>query len=374
MKRTLANFLTAAITVAILVALNAGMNYVEANSRFHAGYAIRVLMLALINVIAAVSLNLVNGFTGQFSLGHAVFFGIGAYAGAAFTVFAQKPLFGHILSSSDVVSWSHGGIVLLAAMLVGGLAAALAGFIVGLPSLKLRGDYLAIVTLGFNFIVVVVINSLDVIGGAAGFTGTSRGDTPVNIPALTSFFWVALVAITVIVLSINLRRSVHGLAFESIREDEIAAEAMGIPTTRYKVTAFVLAAFLAGVAGAMYVHYNGSVATPSLDFTASVNIVVMVVLGGLGSVSGSVVGAIILTVLPEALRNISPDADKYRLVVYSVLLIILMLLRPQGIFGRDEIGAVWFRKQINGTVTLPRRSLTWLTNVLQRRQRRGGSA
>ena len=370
MKRILLRTLVIAITIAILLGFNALATRLELDPSYHAGYVIRILMLALINVIAAVSLNLVNGFTGQFSLGHAVFFGIGAYTGGALTVYGQKYLFGHILGSSESIGWFHGGVVLLAAMLFGGAMAALAGFVVGLPSLKLRGDYLAIVTLGFNQIVVVIIQNLNIVGGAAGFTGRYTQNGFVGIPGLTSFFWVSIVAAAVIALSINVRRSVHGLAFESIREDEVAAEAMGVPTTRYKVTAFVLAAFLAGIAGVLYVHYNQSVAPPNMDFISSINFVVMIVLGGLGSVTGAVIGAVLLTVLPEALRM----EPTYRLVIYSITLIVLMLVRPQGIFGRDELGRLWLKKQVRGCATLPGRTSAWLTGTIHRLLRRRMSA
>jgi branched-chain amino acid transport system permease protein len=362
MKRILVNTLAAALTIAVLLGLNWAATRLELDESYHAGYVVRIMMLALINVIAAVSLNLVNGLTGQFSLGHAVFFGIGAYTGAYLTVFEQKHLFGHLLGSSETIGWFHGGVVLVAAMLFGGAMAALAGLVVGLPSLKLRGDYLAIVTLGFNQIVVVIVQNLNKVGGSAGFNGYYTKDGFVGIPGLTSFFWVSLVAIAVIGLSINIRRSVHGLAFESIREDEVAAEAMGVPTTRYKVTAFVLAAFLAGIAGVLYVHYNQSVAPPNMDFIASINFVVMVVLGGLGSVTGAVVGAVLLTVLPEALRM----EPTYRLVIYSLMLIVLMLVRPNGIFGRDELSRAWLKKQAQGASTLPARTVQWAAGMLRR--------
>ena len=361
MKRFLVNLLFVALTVAAAAVLN----IVVASYAQHSGYIVRIMMLALINVIAAVSLNLVNGFTGQFSLGQAVFFGIGAYTGAALTVFGQKALFGHILQGGETVNWWLGSGVLLLAMLVGGLVAAVAGFVVGLPSLKLRGDYLAIVTLGFNQIFIVVIHNLNSVGGAAGFTGHYTASDFIGIPQLASFFWVFLSVVAVIVLSINLRRSVHGLAFESIREDEVAAEAMGVPTTRYKVTAFVLAAFIAGAAGVLFAHYNASVTPLDVDLIASINFVVMVTLGGLGSVTGSAIGAILLTVLPEALR-IEPT---YRLVIYSIALILLMLARPQGIFGRDELGKAWLLKQAVGARTLPARTAAWASACISRLSR-----
>jgi len=372
MKRLISNLAIFAAIIGVLLLLNVVVD--RMTNLYHMDYQVRIGMLTLFAVIAAVSLNLVNGFTGQFSLGHAGFVAIGAYVGAAFTVFAQKSIFGHILSSSETIGWAKSSVALVEAMLIGGGAAALAGLLVGLPSLKLRGDYLAIVTLGFNQIIVVIIQNLSIVGGAAGFNGYYGSDSFVPIPQLTSFFWVALVAVGVVMLSINLRRSVHGLAFESIREDEVAAEAMGIPTTRYKVTAFVMAAFLAGVAGVLFVHYNQGIAPANIDFVTSINYVVMVVLGGLGSVSGAVLGAIILTVLPEALRGQNQDFQQYRMVLYSLTLIVLMLVRPQGIFGRDEFGRYWLRKQADGVVNLPHRVLTWAKSVARRLSNKGAAA
>ena len=369
MKSRLLKFGAVILTVGVLLLLNLAETHLEARS-YHLGYPLRILMLTGIAIIVAVSLNLVNGLTGQFSLGHAAFYGIGAYAGAALTVFAQKALFGHILSSDETISWWHGGAVLLLAMLLGGLVSAAFGFLVGLPSAKLRGDYLAIVTLGFNMIVIVVMNAQNRLGGAAGFQGYYNSDTLVGIPQLTSFFWIFAVAVCAIVFSINLRRSVHGLAFESIREDEIAAEAMGIPTAKYKVIAFTIAAFIAGVAGVLYAHYDQTISPANLSFQNSVNFVVMVVLGGLGSVSGSVVGAIILTVLPEALR-IEPNL---RLVIYSLALVILMLVRPQGIFGRGELDRNWITKQRIGILTMPNRTMMWFQATAARLRRKGANA
>jgi branched-chain amino acid transport system permease protein len=303
------------------------------------GYYETVILHAGIYVILAVGLNLVNGFTGQFSLGQAGFYGIGAYAAAALTTYGQLTIFRHWFNSDGDISWWLGGVLLVLAMIVGGGAAALAGLLVGIPSLKLRGDYLAIVTLGFNQIIVVILNNLDKVGGPRGFgTIYPEGLNPISIPSLSSFFWVYLVAAIVIAVSINIRNSIHGLAFISIREDEIAAEAMGIPTTKYKITAFVLAAFFAGIAGALFAHTDGFISPGEFDFTISINILVMVVLGGTGSVSGTAIGALLLAVLPEVLRG---SFEQYRLVVYAGLLVALMLIRPKGIFGQQELSFHW---------------------------------
>jgi branched-chain amino acid transport system permease protein len=287
------------------------------------GYYRQVLILVGINITMAVSLNLINGFAGQFSLGHAGFMAVGAYAGAALTTLAAPSL---RRSLPFLQSGTPAGDMLLLALalLVAGTAAAGAGVIVGLPSLRLRGDYLAIVTLGFGEIIRVLLLNIPAVGGAQGLTG---------IPPLTNFFWVYLVALSVILLSRNLLCSTHGLAFLSIREDEIAADAMGVNTTRYKVLAFLIGAFFAGMGGALYAHQIVYIQPQAFGFLFSIQFVTMVVLGGTGSITGSVLAAVVLTLLPEVLRPLAT----YRLVLYALLLIILMLTRPQGIFGSREI-------------------------------------
>jgi branched-chain amino acid transport system permease protein len=211
----------------------------------------------------------------------------------------------------------------IAALLLGGFAAAIAGLLVGLPSMRLRGDYLAIVTLGFGEIIRVAILNIDAVGGARGFAG---------IPQRTDLAWAAAVAALTFVVIRNLVRSYHGRALLAIREDEIAAEALGVPTTRYKVSAFVVAAFFAGVSGGLFSHYT-YLHTNSFTFMKSIEVIVMVVLGGMGSLVGSVLGAFLLTALPEMLRFASAE----RLIIYSLLLIVLMISRPQGLLGNREI-------------------------------------
>ena len=301
-----------------------------------------VIISCGIYVILAVSLNLVNGFTGQFSLGHIGFYAVGAYVAAAVSTYGHAALFPSLPIDGSPIGVAQGAYPILTLCLIGGLAAAAVGFVVGLPSLRLRGDYLAIITLGFAQIIQVVIRNIKAVDGATSFTGISRGDTTILTPHLTSFFWVFLFAALTLWVSYGLRFSTHGLAFLAVREDEIAAEAMGIPTTRYKVTAFVLSAFFTGIAGALFALYQPSLSNDQFSFVRSIDTVVMVVLGGLGSISGVAIAAVLLTVLPEALRGI----DQYRLVAYSLLLIILMLTRPQGIFGREELSRAWLRGQI----------------------------
>ena len=340
--RTLPGKITLAVLfVLVLAALNGPMH----NRAIIGAFYQRIVMLIGIAIILSVSLNLVNGVTGQFSIGHAGFMAIGSYVGAAFTVYGQHRFLPH-LEKADFIT---GQMVLLAALLAAGLAAAVAGFVVGLPSLRLRGDYLAIVTLGFGEIIRVCILNIEAVGGSAGFRGISGPAGFVSIAPLTNFFWVYLVVVVVVLFSRNLLRSSSGLELFSIRDDEIAAEAMGVPTTRLKVTAFVMSAFYAGVAGCLFAHYDRYLAPETFNFLRSIEIVTMVVLGGMGSISGAIVGAIILAGTPELLKlgmsslaqrgalpkGLSPDL--IRQLLYALLLIILMLTRPQGIFGHREI-------------------------------------
>jgi len=282
-------------------------------------YVYRILVLCCLNVILALSLNLVNGITGQFSIGHAGFMAVGAYVSAAFTVYATPRLFGVSAAAGSLAAAGP----FIVALLLGGLVAGVSGLLVGLPSMRLRGDYLAIVTLGFGEIIRVAILNIDAVGGARGFAG---------IPQRTDLAWAAAVAALTFIVLRNLVRSYHGRALLAIREDEIAAEALGVPTTRYKVSAFVVAAFFAGVSGGLFSHYT-YLHTNSFTFMKSIEVIVMVVLGGMGSLIGSVFGAFILTALPELLRFASAE----RLIIYSLLLIVLMIARPQGLLGNREI-------------------------------------
>ncbi len=295
-------------------------------------YYQRILMLCGINIVLAVSLNLVNGLTGQFSIGHAGFMAVGGYASAMVSMRLLPPL-AAALASAGLPEPVSEGIVLLFALVAGGLLAALAGWAVGLPSLRLRGDYLAIVTLGFGEIIRVAITNIDAVGGARGLSG---------VPRHTTFFWVALWVVIVVTLSYNLLKSSHGRAMLSVREDEVAAEALGIDTTRYKVIAFVLSAFFAGVAGGLFAHFDAYLNPNSFTFLRSIEIVTMVVLGGMGSVSGAILAAIFLTLLPELLREVK----QYRLVIYALLLIVLMITRPQGLLGTRELRMPWSRKKV----------------------------
>lgn len=382
------------------------------------------------NVVLGVSLTMVNGFTGQFSMGHAAFMLVGAYVASMIVYYGSISIYGDASMRGGLLSgmptpesgtplFTGGDGLLVGATLTGGLFAALCGYLVGLPSLRLRGDYLAIVTLGFGEIVRVLIQALttevlavggsvavehkesiaawkDVaeydtitpelirqvpvylwpkyVGGSLGFTG---------LPFYTNLFWVFLLAGITVLVAKRIKASTYGRAFLSIREDEIASEAMGVDTTRYKVRAFVIAAFFAGCAGALFAHTSGVQLNPGeLGFQKSFDIIIMVVLGGLGSISGAAVAAVILTLLPEwlrepghvwyygifvmglamvisrhrlraaiiialatggielgrwlALRN-GVDLSKFRMVIYALMLILMMILRPKGLLGVREL-------------------------------------
>lgn len=360
-------------------------------------YYAKLLLDIGVAITLAVSLNIVNGFTGQFSMGHAGFLAVGGYVAGIVSYYGTLRLWGaDALDGSKVVikggslsgmteaaaSAEHwfgsGDVLFLGALLAGGLVAALLGVAVGLPSLRLKGDYLAIVTLGFGEIMRVCVqqtgpilkpklldddtsalngkliyefavrdadgNSTTIqqavgetpvwdvmshVGGALGFTG---------IPKYTSLFWVYLAAAITLIVAFRLKMSTFGRAFLSIREDEIAAEAMGVNTTRYKVWAFVIAAFFAGIAGGLYAHTLGvGLSAESAGFQKSFDVIIMVVLGGLGSISGAVLAAIVVTLLPEWLRGVA----EYRMIIYALALILMMIFRPQGLLGVHEI---WEKK------------------------------
>jgi branched-chain amino acid transport system permease protein len=283
-------------------------------------YFLQVICLAGINITLAVSLNLINGFTGQFSIGHAGFMAIGAYASAFFTV-----TYGDAVRKTLGVlpGFAGDGIVLLLGLAIGAVLASIAGFIVGVPSLRLRGDYLAIVTLGFGEMIRVFILNIDAVGGARGYAGIAK---------LANFFWIYGFAALTILIVYRIVHSSFGRTLIAIREDEIAAEAMGVHTTRAKVIAFVVSAAMAGVAGGLFAHYLMYVNTNSFTFLKSFEIIIMIVIGGLGSISGSVLGAVLFISLTEGLREFA----QYRMLMFSLLLVVLMIVRPQGILGHKE--------------------------------------
>lgn len=287
----------------------------------------RLATLCGINITLAVSLNMVNGFTGQFSLGHAAFLGIGMYSSLYLTETVGPALYG----AAPGPAWLRQVAVLLVLFVVAGALSALGGLLIGLPSLRLRGDYLAIVTLGFGEILRVFIQNIGPLGASRGFYLTQTQVIPSRNEL---FFWVAALAVVAVAVSRNLMLSGPGRAFLAVREDEIAAEAVGVNTYRAKVMAFALSAVFAGFAGVLngLVNAYADPSIQSIGFLKSIEVVLMVVLGGLGSVTGAVVTAVVITLLPELLRPI----EQYRMVTYSMLLVLLMLLRPQGLFGTRE--------------------------------------
>ncbi len=292
-------------------------------------YYLQVVIFIGINIILAVSLNLINGYTGQFSLGHGGFMALGAYVSAYLST-EQSAGFLQVLGGANFFSVT---LLFIGVLLLGGLAAAIAGLIVGVPSLRLKGDYLAIVTLGFGEIIRVLIQNTDAVGGPRGYSGIAN---------YTTLFWTYSIAALTIYVVVSLIDSTYGRGFLTVRDDEIAAEAVGINTTRYKVIAFVLGAFLAGVAGGLYAHTTTYINPSGFDFQLSIQIVIMVILGGMGSTVGVAFAAVLLTVLLEYLRFVSgyewlPDLVRRiaqnRMIIFSLVLIALMLLRPQGLFG-----------------------------------------
>jgi len=278
------------------------------NYRILNRYQAQMLIPIGFNIILAVSLNLTAGFLGQLPLGHAGFMAVGAYSAALFTI---------------ALNHLPPDVRLPLGLIVGGFAAALFGVAIGLPALRLKGDYLAIITLGFGEIIRVTILNLKFTGGAFGLRGMGR---LTNVTITYIFVLVTLLVIGTLI------KSRHGRAILSIREDEIAAEASGIPTTYYKVLAFAFSAGFAGVAGGLYAHFLGILDPATFGFMRSAEILVIVVLGGLGSIFGSVLSATVLTILPELLRGFA----EYRMVIYSLLLVLVMIFKPSGMCGRYE--------------------------------------
>lgn len=296
-----------------------------------------------IAIVLAVSLNVVNGMAGQFSLGHAAFMALGGYGAGLITYYGSMLIWGSAARHGGHLGFGEWLFVL--ACLVGGVVSTAAGYVVGLPSLRLKGDYLAIVTLGFGEILRVVLQQTEKVikspaalreaglsklwpppvGGATGFDG---------IPKYTNLFWVFVFVTLMLVVAFRLKRSSLGRAMIAVREDEFAAQSMGVNVARIKVLAFMIAAFFAGTAGSLYAHEKGNMISPeAAGFQLSFTYVLMTVLGGRGSITGVMLAAIILTILPEALR----EFDQWRLIIYAMLLIGMMLLRPQGLFGIHEI-------------------------------------
>lgn len=270
-------------------------------------YQTNILTLICINIILAVSLNVTVGCLGQITIGHAGFMSVGAYAAALFT-------------KSGIVEGLPGYFL---ALIIGGAVAGVVGIIIGIPALRLNGDYLAIITLAFGEIIRVLIEYFDFTGGAQGLR---------SIPRYNKIEIIFIIMVVCVMMMFSLMTSRHGRAVLSIRDDEIASGASGVNTTYYKTFAFTVSAVFAGIAGAVYAHHLGILGAKQFDFNYSINILTMVVLGGMGSFTGSVLSAIVLTIVPEMLREFSD----YRMIVYSLLLILTMIFRPTGLLGRKE--------------------------------------
>ena len=277
-------------------------------------FYLQILQQIGINIILAVGLNLIVGFSGQFSLGHAGFMAIGAYAAAIIgSRTATYPAF-------------------FAAMVLGALIAGAVALIVGIPTLRLKGDYLAIATLGVSEIIrILIINGGDLTNGAAGILG---------IPAFTNWQMVYFFVVITTILTINFLRSPIGRATLSVREDEIAAESVGVNTTKIKVVAFVFGAITASIAGSLQAGFIGSVVPKDYTFINSINVLIIVVFGGLGSMTGTIVAAILLGILNMVLQNVA----SIRMIIYSLALILVMIFRPGGLLGTWELNFSRFFK------------------------------
>lgn len=310
-------------TVLLAVLLVAG-NAVLASGLLGRAQSAVVLQVG-IYMILAVSLNVATGYLGQLPLGHAGFMAVGAYAAALF--------------------WKSGVLPGMAStvtgLVVAGLVAAVFGIAIGIPALRLRGDYLAIITLGFGEIIrVAIINLAPITGGTPGLK---------NIPKVTSFYIVFICVILTCTLIHTMMKSRHGRAILSIRENEIAAESCGVNTTYYKVMAFTVSAFFAGIAGALYAGYQGLLVPNTFDFMTSINILVMVVLGGMGSMAGSIIAAAVLTSLPLAMQAL----NEYRLIIYSILLIMVMIFKPSGLMGNYDFSLSFLLERLGNRFTRP---------------------
>jgi len=302
-----------ALTVAVVAF---GAVQVMITGRLLNPYWQQVMSLAGIMAISGLGLNLIYGYTGQFSLGHAAFYGIGAYASALVT----RSLGG------------GGPLTMLLGLVAGAVLAGVIAFLIGLPILRLKSDYLGIATLGFGIIVKVLFDNSDkvirMMGGSRGMSG---------IPKLTTFAWVFFIVLFGVVALRNLVFSGIGRALVSVREDELAAEAVGINTTKYKTLGFVIGCMYAGVAGGLYAHLFAFLHPSNFDFLKSIDVLLIIVLGGLGSISGTLVAAVAWTFLLEGLRLLlPPSVQDWRWVIYPLLLVVFMLVRPGGIFGGNE--------------------------------------
>ena len=308
-------------------------------------FSLQIFKLCAINIILALSLNLLNGFTGLFSLGHAGFMSVGAYTCALLTLTsAQKEM--NFFLEPIVPVLANISIPFLPALILSGLVAAFAGFLIGAPVLRLRDDYLAIATLGFSEIIRVVFTNLQSItNGSLGLKG---------LPRFTNLWWAWGSAAVTMICIVSLVKSSYGRAFKAIRDNEIAAEAMGVNVFRMKLLSFVISAFFAGVGGALLAHHLTTIDPKQFQFLKTFDVLLIVVLGGIGSISGSVIAAIVVTILMEALRFLdgplnfiffrTEGVPGIRMVVFSIMLMAVILFRQQGLMGSKEFSWDMFAK------------------------------
>jgi branched-chain amino acid transport system permease protein len=320
-------------------------------------YQMKILNLCGIYIVLGLSMNLINGFTGLFSLGHAGFMAVGAYTAGLLTMspamkemnFFMKPIVPFLAK----VEWPF-----LPALLMAGVVTAFIGFLIGSPVLKLKDDYLAIATLGFSEIIrVVFVNIQSVTNGALGLKG---------LPTHTNIWWSWGTAIITIIFMVFLIKSSYGRAFKAIREDEIAAEAMGISLFKHKVMSFTMGAFFAGVGGALLGNLLGTIDPNMFRFVLTFNILLIVVLGGIGSITGTTISAVVVTVAMEALRILDETINLgfvqikgipgMRMVIFSLLLMIVILFYQQGLMGTNEFSWDWFSK-IKGFKKTPKKEV-----------------
>lgn len=330
-QRTLSLILTLLLCAVLVV----GLFLLQSGA---SDYILRIARMCAINLVLALAMNLINGFTGLFSLGQAGFMAIGAYVTALLTIPVAKKqmmfMISPLIKPLDTLTLPFG-----AALIIGGLIAAGLAFLIGLPCLRLRGDYLAIATLGFSEIIrVVITNMQNVTNGAQGLK---------SIPANANIWWCYGVALVVVVFMALFTSSGYGQALKAIREDEIAAESMGVGLFFHKMLAFVLSAFFAAVGGGLLASYNGTIGPDMFRVTQTYNVLMIVVMGGMGSISGSVAAAFIVTIGQEYLRVLdgpitigafhTDGVSGMRMVVFSVLLLLVIVFFRNGLFGTKEV-------------------------------------
>ncbi|MGQ9610242.1 MAG: branched-chain amino acid ABC transporter permease [bacterium] len=285
-------------------------------------YFLQILMFIGINIVMTVSLGMINGFTGQFSIGHGGFMAVGAYTSVFFTTIIFQ-LMGYQPLGQTILGY----LLFFISVIIGGILSALMGFLIGLPTLRLKGDYLAIVTMAFGEVIRTIIRVSDPLGGPRGVSG---------VPAMTTITIVFIFTIGSVWLMRNFLYSTYGRASRAIRDNEIAAELSGVNTTRQKILVFTISALFAGFSGALYAHILQFIHPDNFTFMKSIEYLIYLYIGGSNCISGAITGAAIFTFIPEIFRGL----QSWRMVIYSLVLIIIMLFRPHGIMGNFEFGFI----------------------------------